>query len=141
INDRFSIYGNYSWKSRVNWGPGGTGEFDAELPFTFTLVVPKHKYRLGVTYAPESGWFGSLSFQHDDEFFGQVGQFQGLTGGTNIFDGALGYKFNDKYQLTVAANNLFNTPYRAFANFPVVKRRTMVKFLYNLTPEEKSEKM
>lgn len=131
FNDRFSAYGNYSYKSKVHWGVPGTEGIDGELPFTFTLVSPKHKYRLGLIYSPLEGFFGSISFMHDNQFYGQSGQFQGLTDAKNIFDGAIGYTFNEHVKLSLTATNLFDSKYRAFANFPVIRRRAAIKALFN----------
>ena len=130
INEKFSVFANYSWNSKNRWGPGGSGDFDGDLSFPFSLNAPKNKYRIGLTYTPDSGVFGALSFQHDDEFYGQFGQFQGITGGNNVVDASIGYKFNDNFQVTLAATNLFDTPYRAFINFPKIRRRALVKVLY-----------
>jgi iron complex outermembrane receptor protein len=135
INNDLAVFANYSWNSKNRWGPGNSEEFDGELPFAYSLNSPKNKYRIGLNYTPAQGIFGSLSFQHDDEFFGQFGQFQGMTGGNNIVDASIGYKFNDNFQITLAGTNVFNTAYRAFVNFPQIKRRLLVKALYKFGGE------
>ena len=103
-------------------GDGATG---------FTgLGVPNHKFRLGFNYTPQSGLRGNLSFQHDDSFFANLGQFTGDTGARNLFDGAIGYKFINGLSIDVTAQNLFDNEYRVFALFPKIGRRVLAKVTY-----------
>jgi len=69
--------------------------------------------------------------QYDDEFYGQFGQFQGTTGGNAIFDASVGYRFNENFRVSINATNLFDTKYRAFPNFPQIRRRVLARISYN----------
>ena len=129
VDGNLSIFANYSWNSKNRWGPAG-GDFDGELSFPFSLNAPKNKFRIGLNYSPEDGFFGSVSFQHDDSFYGDFGQFQGDTDEVNVIDASVGYRLDNGLQLTIGATNLFDADYSAFVNFPRVRRRVMFKALY-----------
>ena len=119
---------NYSYLSQNVWTPGE--DDDDGLPFLFTLNSPKSKFRLGALYAPENGWRGSFSFQHDDSFFASFGQFSGDADEKNLFDASIGYAFTNGLSFDLTAQNVFDNEYRAFPNFPKIGRRVLVKAVY-----------
>ena len=124
----FSAFFNYSYVSQNLWVPGEAD--DDDLPFQWSLNIPKNKYRLGLNYTPEMGFRGSLSFQHDDSFFADFGQFSGDTDVKNLVDASVGYKFDFGLAIDLSAQNLFDNEYRAFPNFPKIGRRALAKLTY-----------
>ena len=128
VNGDLSIFGNYSWVS--------DNEFTAEILGTdggtemTSISVPKNKFRLGFNYTPIKGIRVNMSFQHDDSFFANLGQFSGDTDVKNLVDLGVGYKFTNGLSVNLAANNLFNSEYRAFPSFPKIGRLLMVKATY-----------
>ncbi|MFK7905547.1 MAG: TonB-dependent receptor plug domain-containing protein, partial [Chitinophagales bacterium] len=124
-----SAFFNYSWLSENIFEGEDLGEA-ADSPLRYTLNAPKSKYRLGLNYTPESGLRGNISFQHDDSFFVDYGQFSGDTDVKNLFDAAVGYKFENGLAVDLSASNLTNNEYRAFPNLPKIGRRVLVKATY-----------
>ncbi len=128
INEKFSVFGNYSWNSQNAWIPG---EEDSDgISFPYYLNTPQNKFRLGAFYTPDTGLRGSISFQHDDSFYGNFGQFRGDTDEVNVIDAAVGYNFGNGLTLDLAGTNVLNNEYRAFANFPKIGRRVVAKLRY-----------
>jgi len=125
-----SAFLNYSWLSENIFEGEDLGE-PADSPLRYTLNAPKSKYRLGLNYTPESGIRGNISFQHDDSFFVDYGQFSGDTQVKNLIDAAVGYKFTNGLAIDASASNLFNNEYRAFPNLPKIGRRILIKATYN----------
>ena len=130
INSDISIWGNYSWVSKTEFRGGDLGEPD-DSPLSVYLNVPKHKYRIGINYLPDSGLRGNLSFQHDDSFFASVGQYSGDTDEKNLVDASIGYNFGNGLAIDVTGNNIFDNEYRAFTNMPRIGRRVLAKVTYN----------
>jgi iron complex outermembrane receptor protein len=128
FNSDLSAFLNYSYVSQNLWVPGEAD--DDDLPFQWSLNVPQSKYRLGVNYIPATGVRGSLSFQHDDSFFADFGQFSGDTDVKNLVDLSVGYSFDNGLAIDLTAQNLFDNEYRAFPNFPKIGRRALAKITY-----------
>lgn len=129
VNNDLSIFGNYSYVSDNVFEPlikGGEGATERT-----SISVPENKYRLGLNYTPATGIRGNLSFQHNDSYLAYLGQFSGDTDETNLVDLGIGYKFSNGLTLDVSAQNLFNTKYRMFPNFPKIGRRTLLKLTYH----------
>lgn len=120
INENFSIFGNYSWISENEFTPEIKGTDGATE--TTVISAPKNKFRLGLNYAAEYGIRANLSFQHDDEFEAILGQFSGTVTPRNLVDLGIGYKLKNNLSIGLAAQNLFNSKYRAFPNFPEIGR-------------------
>ncbi len=127
----FSAFFNYSWLSENVFTGADLGEPD-DSPLRYTLNAPKNKYRLGLNYTPESGVRANVSFQHDDSFFVDYGQFSGDTDVKNLIDAAVGYKFDNGLAVDLSAANLFDNKYRAFPNLPQIGRRVLAKLTYHL---------
>lgn len=134
INNDLSVFGNYSYQSQTQWIPGEPD--DDGLDFPFSLNTPKNKFRLGANYVSDTGWRGNVAFQHDDAFFADLGLFRGETPAKNLVDVGIGRKFGNDLSVDVSATNLLNTEYRAFANFPKIGRRALVKLTYTFGEEE-----
>jgi iron complex outermembrane receptor protein len=128
FNSDLSAFFNYSYVSQNRWIPGE--DDDDDLPFSWSLNSPQNKFRLGLNYLPVSGFRGNVSFQHDDSFFADFGQFSGDTDEKNLIDAGVGYKFENGLAIDLTAQNLFNNEYRAFPNFPKIGRRAIAKITY-----------
>ena len=127
INDKWTWYGNSSWLSQTDWAVG-----DDDLPFTSYLNAPKFKFRTGFVYAPDKGFRGRISFQHDDAFTVEQGLFiNGIADEKNLFDMSVGYKFNENFALDLSGNNIFDQKYRAMPGLPVIGRRVLAKATIN----------
>ncbi len=129
-----SAFFNYSYVSQNLWVPGEDN--DDGLPFRWNLGVPQNKFRLGVNYTPEEGIRGSILFQHDDSFFADFGQFTGDVEARDLVDMSIGYQFNNGLAIDVSAQNVFNSEYRAFPNFPLIGRRVIGKVVYTFGADE-----
>ncbi len=129
-----SVFANYSYVSQNRWVPGEDN--DDDLPFPWALGVPQNKFRLGVNYTPAEGFRGSISYQHDDSFFADFGQFSGDTDVKDVIDMSIGYKFNNGLTVDVSGQNIFNNEYRAFPNFPRIGRRVLAKVVYTFGNDE-----
>ncbi len=133
-----SAFGNYSWVSANEFMQNVIGTEGSPLP-TY-LNIPKNKYRLGINYTPESGWRGNIAFQHDDSYTAAAGQFSTpvdpVTGenlGTdvrNLFDAAVGYKFENGLAIDLSGTNVLNNEYRYLPNMPKIGARYLAKATY-----------
>jgi len=130
INNDLSVFGNYSWVSRVEFMQNVVG-VEGE-PLQTNLNIPKNKFRLGVNYIPDLGIKGSLSFQHDDSYFANAGQFAGDTEVRNLVDASVGYTFDFGLSIGVSATNLLNNEYRYLPNMPRIGRRVLAKLTYDI---------
>jgi len=136
FTDDLTAYFNYSWVS--------TNEFMQRVvgvdgpPLQTNLNIPENKFRIGLNYAPEMGFRGSLAFQHDDPYFANAGQFSTIdangnpteTDPRNLVDASAGYRFESGLAFDVSAQNLFNNEYRYLPNMPKIGRRTLAKLTY-----------
>ncbi len=130
-------YFNYSWVNKTQFMQNVVGIEGDPLPSS--LNIPKNKFRLGVNYAPEFGWRGSIAFQHDDSYAARAGQFStfdanGVNFGTeerNLVDAAVGYKFDSGLAIDVSASNLLDNEYRYLPNMPKIGRRVLGKLTYD----------
>ena len=137
ISDDLSIYGNYSWLSDNVFQPVIKGT-DGGTERT-SISAPLNKFRMGFNYAPEFGWRANMNFQHDDSYEVFLGQFSGLTDERNLVDAGVGYKFDSGLSLDVSAQNLFDTEYRYFPNFPKLGRRVLGKLTYTFGADGPSD--
>ena len=128
VNDDISIYGNYSWISDNVFNPIIQGTDGTERT---SNSAPLNKFRLGVNFTPDMGWRGNLAFQHDDSYEVFLGQFSGDTEVRNIVDASVGYKFDNGLSIDLSGQNIFDTDYRYFPNFPRLGRRVLAKLTYH----------
>ena len=135
FNQEISAFFNYSWVSKTDFTSEDLGE-SADSPLTYYLNTPKNKFRLGVNYLPESGIRGNLSFQHDDSFYANVGDFAGDTDEKNLIDAGVGYAFGNGLAIDITGQNILDNKYRAFVNMPEIGRRILVKATYTFGAEK-----
>ncbi len=131
FNSDISAWFNYSYVSKTEFRGGDLGEPD-DSPLSVFLNSPKNKFRFGVNYTPASGFRGNFSFQHDDSFFANVGQFTGDTDEKNLVDLGIGYVFTNGLAIDLTGQNIFDNEYRAFANMPKIGRRVIAKATYTI---------
>ena len=130
LNDRMSLFGNYSWVDQTEWIPGN--DDDDGLPFSSFLNIPKNKFRLGYNLSPEYGFRANIAFQHDDAFTVSAGQFSGTAQEKNLVDAGVGYRFDNGISVDLTATNLFDSEYRALPNMPLIGRRVLGKLTFDL---------
>jgi outer membrane receptor for ferrienterochelin and colicins len=130
INNDFSLFANYSTLSQTDFNATDLGEA-ANSGLVYNLSVPKSKFRLGATYAPDYAWRGNISFQHDDSFVSNFGQYSGNTDVKNLVDAGVGYKLKSGLSLDLTCTNFFDQKYRAFPNLPKIGRRAIVRLVYD----------
>jgi iron complex outermembrane receptor protein len=130
INNDLSIFANYSAVNKTDFTEEDLGEAPGS-GLIFNLGIPKNKYRMGVIYAPETGFRGNIAFQHDDSFYSNAGQFTGYSDPKNLVDIGVGYKLTNGLSIDATCQNLFNQQYRALPNMPIIGRRAVAKVTYS----------
>ncbi len=125
-NENYSFFANGSWLSQTEWAIG-----DDDLPFTSFLNAPQTRARAGVRFSDDnSRW--SISYQYDEAFYANVGQFAGMAPEKNLIDANIGYTLSNGVRFDLTASNLFDRKYRAFANMPIIGRRVIGKITFDL---------
>lgn len=125
-NENYSFFANGSWLSQTEWAIG-----DDDLPFTSYLNAPQTRARAGVRFSDDnSRW--SISYQYDEAFYANVGQFAGMAPEKNLIDANIGYTLSNGVRFDLTASNLFDRKYRAFANMPIIGRRIIGKITFDL---------
>ncbi len=131
-----SFFFNYSWIDTNEFLQNVVGVEGSPLP-TY-LNIPENKFRLGVNYTPPTGFRGNISFQHDDPYFADAGQFSTdilngeKTQVRNLVDAAVGYKFDFGLAIDLSATNVLDTEYRYLPNMPIIGRRFLAKLTYTI---------
>ena len=129
FTDDLSGWFNYSYISQNEFSGEELG-VDADSPLAVSLNTAKNKFRAGLILAPQTGFRGSLSFQHDDSFLANTGQYAGQTDERNLLDASIGYKFDNGLAIDLSGNNIFDNKYRAFPNMPQIGRLVRAKVTY-----------
>ena len=128
-NENVSVWANASYVSQNVWIPGESN--DDDLPFSSYLNSPQLKYRAGIKYS-KNRVQGSLSYQYDDEFESNQGDFFGTVQEKNLFDANIGYKLDNGMRFEITGANIFDFKYRAFPNMPIIGRRIIGKITFDL---------
>lgn len=127
INNNFSLFGNFSWISENVFNPIIQGTEGTERT---SISFPLTKFRLGANYTPSQGIRANVSFQHDPSYEVYLGQFSGDTDEKNLVDLGVGYMFSNGLSIDLTAQNLFDSEYRQYPNFPKIGRRMIARLLY-----------
>lgn len=130
ISNDLSVFANFSAVNKTDFTEEDLGEAPGS-GLIFNLGIPKNKYRMGVIYAPETGFRGNIAFQHDDSFYSNAGQFTGYSDPKNLVDIGVGYKLTNGLSIDATCQNLFNQQYRALPNMPIIGRRAVAKVTYS----------
>ena len=129
VNENISLWANASYLSQNVWIPGESD--DDDLPFSSYLNSPEFKYRAGIRYSKDRVQ-GSLSYQYDDEFESNQGDFFGTVQEKKLFDANIGYTFGNGVRFDLTGSNIFDFKYRAFPNMPIIGRRIIGKITFDL---------
>ena len=129
MNENISLWANASYLSQNVWIPGESD--DDDLPFSSYLNSPEFKYRAGIRYSKDRVQ-GSLSYQYDDEFESNQGDFFGTVQEKKLFDANIGYTFANGVRFDLTGSNIFDFKYRAFPNMPIIGRRIIGKITFDL---------
>ena len=129
VNTDLSLWANYSWVGDVESRADDNETTRAALSSLGN--TPNNKYRFGVVYTPLSGFRANVSFQHNDGFTSNAGQFSGDIPATNLIDAGVGYQLSNGINFDISATNLFDSEYRALPNMPKIGRRVIAKVTYN----------
>ncbi len=130
VNENVSVFANYSYISQTEFQGEDLGE-PADSQLRYFLNTPKNKFRLGASYTPDSGFRGSTSFQHDDDYNADLGQYNGHVEAKNLVDLSVGYKLKNGLAFDLGFTNLFDTKYRALPNMPLIGRTILGKMVYS----------
>jgi outer membrane receptor for ferrienterochelin and colicins len=128
-NSDLRLWANASWLSQNEWIPGEDN--DDDLLNSSYLNAPMWKYRMGVDYAPLTGFNFSVSFQHDDKFRSVQGFWNGMVETKNLVDASIGYRFSPNMRFDISATNLTDKPYQTYPNLPTIRRRVLGKLTFN----------
>ena len=118
FSDIFTLFANYTWFNRPTGMPGD-------------LNFPQNKVRTGISYAPETGLKGSMSYQWDQAYTSNNATFPGKIDARSIFDVALGYGLDNGIALELSATNLFDNEFRSLPGFPRIGRRVHARVTYD----------
>jgi outer membrane receptor for ferrienterochelin and colicins len=137
VNDDWSLIGNFSYVNQNIWTPEDLGETNPN--YEYFLNTPKTRFTLGVNYLPASKFYGTLNINSQAEFEGKQGDgriFTGVNPARTIANMSLGYRIemkgDNKLDIGISANNLFDTKYEQFVNLPTIRRTVLATVKYHL---------
>lgn len=118
FSDLLTTYLNYTWFSRSSGEPGD-------------LNFPQNKIRWGMSYQPEKGMVGSLSYQWNQAYKSNQTTFPGRIEALSVFDVMAGYNFNSGLKIHVSVVNALNNKFRALPGMPQIGRTATLRLLYD----------
>ena len=118
FSDLLTTYLNYTWFNRSSGEPGD-------------LNFPQNKIRWGMSYQPENGWVGSVSYQWNQAYKSNQTTFPGRIDALSVFDVMKGYNFSNGLKIHLSAVNLFNNKFRALPGMPQIGRTITLRLLYD----------
>ena len=116
IRDDLSVFANHTWFNNKDGQPGD-------------LNFPQNKFRLRVSYQPETRFRGSINYQWDQSYTSNQSNYPGIIDARSLFDVSLGYKISKKLNFELSATNLFNNEFRALPGFPRIGRTITSRIL------------
>ena len=129
VNDEISVFANYSWVSDEVFETKQSE--DSDVTFDTYLGAPANKFRIGANYNPsEFGFRGQISYQHDDAFESNFGNYSGTAEAKDLIDASVGYKFPFGLSIDLSGTNILNNKFRALPNMPQIGRRVLGKLTY-----------
>ena len=114
FTDVLTTFANYTWFNRPT---GMAGD----------LNFPQNKVRMGISYGPELGLKGSLSYQWDQAYTSNNSTFPGKIDARSLVDFSVGYGFENGLTLEASATNLFDNEFRALPGFPKIGKKNYRK--------------
>ena len=118
FSDDLSAFANYTWFNRPSGNPGD-------------LNFPQNKVRTGMTYSPEAGIRGSLSYQWNQAYTSNNSTFPGKIEARSLLDASLGYSLSNGVTFEASGTNLFDNEFRSLPGFPAIGRRVNLRVLYD----------
>ena len=132
IRPDLSIFGNYSWVNQTNFSLRGKGE-SSTFAFPYALNIPQNKFRLGLAYEPDQGFFGNFAVRYNQAFNSTLGLYGGEVQERTLVDAGVGYNFDFGLSLVVNGTNIFDNEYRTYPNMPKIGRRVLftARYVFN----------
>ena len=132
IRPDLNIFGNYSWVSQNNF-QGADLEEDENSTNRYSLNIPQNKFRIGVSYEPDQGFFGNLALRYNQAFDAFLGLYSGEVKERYVFDAGVGYHFDFGLSLVLNGTNIFDQEYRSFPDMPRIGRRVLftARYIFN----------
>ena len=84
-----------------------------------------------MSYQPEKGIVGSVSYQWNQAYKSNQTTFPGRIDALSVFDIMAGYNFNNGLKIHLSAVNLFNNEFRALPGMPRIGRTFTRRLLYD----------
>ena len=84
-----------------------------------------------MSYHPENGWVGSVSYQWNQAYKSNQTTFLGRINALSVFDVMKGYNFSNGLKIHLSAVNLFNNKFRALPGMPQIGRTITLRLLYD----------
>jgi len=132
----FTVFGNYSYVSENIWTPEDLGETNPS--YEFFLNTPNNRFNFGINYLPAEKFYGTFGLNHLSEFDGKMGDgriFTGTNKARTFSNMSLGYRFKtkkeNKLDLGLSINNLFDAEFEQFVNLPTIRRTFLFTLKYN----------
>lgn len=116
-SDHLAFFANYTWFSRSSGKPGD-------------LNFPQNKIRTGLTFSPDAGLRGSVSYQWDQAYTSNQATYPGKIDARSIVDMTVGYGFGNGLALEASATNLFDHEFRSLPGMPRIGRRAITRITY-----------
>ncbi|MDX2301375.1 MAG: TonB-dependent receptor [Microscillaceae bacterium] len=136
IRPDISIFGNYSWVNQNEFRGADLGE-DENSTNSYSLNIPRNKFRIGFAYEPDQGLFGNFAVRYNESFNADLGLYSGEVKSRTVVDASVGYNFNFGLSLILNGTNIFDQEYRTFPNIPKIGRQVLFTARYVFDKKDK----
>ncbi|HUF24570.1 MAG TPA: TonB-dependent receptor [Vicinamibacterales bacterium] len=129
INDRVSVYANYSWQGEPE------PEDLEKLPLSELNLPPEHRFNTGLNFVV-SRFLGSLGLSYVDEAFWQDvldSRYHGRTDAYTLVNASAGMRFGtrDRFQVMLKGTNLTNEDIQQHIFGDIIKRQFAAEMRIN----------
>jgi len=118
FSELLTSFFNYTWFNNPN---GEAGD----------LNFPQNKIRVGMSYGPQIGVKGSLSYQWNQAYTSNNSTYPGKIDARSLLDASVGYGFENGFSVEASATNLLNNEFRSLPGFPAIGRQITGRLLYS----------
>jgi len=118
FSDVLQSFFNYTWFNNPGGQPGD-------------LNFPQNKIRMGVSYGPELGFKGSLSYQWNQDYTSNNANYPGKIDARSLLDASIGYGFKNGLTVEASGTNVLNNEFRSLPGFPKIGRMVTGRLLYD----------
>lgn len=118
FSELLTSFFNYTWFNNPSGEPGD-------------LNFPQNKIRVGMSYGPEFGLKGSLSYQWNQAYTSNNSTYPGKIDARSLLDASVGYGFENGFSVQAQATNLLNNEFRSLPGFPAIGRQVTGRLLYS----------